>query len=83
MGGNECHGRWLLGPCNRIRVGAMFWHVRRVQIASKVRFVLRVGVGSGHYSYFTRPMVLEIELFSYFMSDLSSYRLRSGIRDTK
>ena len=60
VGGNDSYGRWLLGPCNRIHVGATFWHVRPVQSASKARFVLRVGVESGHYSYFTGPMTLGI-----------------------
>ena len=40
-------------------------------------------IESGHYSHSTWPMALEIELFNYFMSDLSSYRFRSEIRDTK
>ena len=38
MGGNECHGRHILGLCNKILAGIALVHVRRVQSASEDRF---------------------------------------------
>ena len=79
MGGNECHGRHILGLCNKILAGVAFLHVRRVQSASEDRFALCVGREVANYSYITGPMTLEIILISYSIPDLSIYRIRSEI----